>query len=132
MVGYGKRVLVVDDEADMRALVGLVLDKIGYVVVEACDGLEATQEVRRRHFDVIVTDLNMPNLDGVQLMMHVHERFPDMPGILLTGEPIECLDHRTRAQFIECLQKPFDIGHLLDVVHLASHVRPYVMSGNDL
>ena len=126
--GYGKRVLVVDDEGDMRTLLGLLLDRSGYVVVEACNGMEALHEIHKRHFDVIVTDLTMPILNGSELMVHVHECYPDLPGILLTGEPIEDLDRTTRGQFVECLQKPFDIGHFLDVVNLVSHARPCVMS----
>jgi len=69
MDGYGKRVLVVDDDHHARFLIGALLDYAGYTVVPACDGLAALNELSKRHFDVVVTDFHMPVLSGIELLI---------------------------------------------------------------
>ena len=71
MDGYGKRVLVVDDDHHARFLIGALLDYAGYTVVPACDGLAALNELSKRHFDVVVTDFHMPVLSGIELLRQV-------------------------------------------------------------
>ena len=63
-----KSILVVDDTRSMRAMVAAVLQGAGYEVSEAADGVEALELARQRVFDLVVTDHNMPNMDGVTLV----------------------------------------------------------------
>lgn len=79
------RVLVVDDEASIRNFLVRVLQLSGYEVTSARDGREALDKLEAAGFDVLLTDIRMDHLDGVELLHIVKERFPDLAVILLTG-----------------------------------------------
>lgn len=63
-----KRVLVVDDDRNERLETVLVLERTGFMIVEACDGLDALSKMRLQHFDAVVTDFHMPHLNGLDLL----------------------------------------------------------------
>ena len=63
-----KRILTVDDSASVRQMVSFTLRKAGYEVAEAVDGKDGLEKVSKEKFNMIITDLNMPNVDGIQLI----------------------------------------------------------------
>ena len=67
MTPAGKKILVVDDEASVRKLVASYLDREGYQVLEAADGLEALKLARTQHPDLVVLDLMIPGIDGLEV-----------------------------------------------------------------
>ncbi len=79
------RVLVVDDEAAIRNFIVRVLQLSGYEVTAACDGREALERLADTACDVLLTDIKMDRLDGVELLRLAKERYPDLAVILLTG-----------------------------------------------
>ena len=81
MDGYGKRVLIVDDDHHARFLLGALLEHSGYTVVPACDGRAALNELHKRHFDAVVTDYRMPFLNGIELLQQIHIHYPQIPVI---------------------------------------------------
>src|SRR4029453_6429889 len=86
------RVLVVDDSAVDRRFVGGVLTKAGRYQVEfAEDGSQALSQMRQAPPDLIVTDLQMPNRNGLELVAAVRMHHPDVPIILMTGHGSEAL-----------------------------------------
>ena len=64
MEGYGKRVLIAEDEESVRRLLAVVLEEAGYTVHAVEDGMEALAEMKKRRFDAVVADYRMPRLDG--------------------------------------------------------------------
>jgi len=78
-------VLVVDDEGANRYSVSKTLQRVGYVVTEAASGEEALEVMANEHFDVILTDIRMPGLDGVELLRRVKDEAPDAIVILMTA-----------------------------------------------
>ena len=72
----GEKILIVDDEAGMRKLLGRVLAKNGYESVAAADGKEALRLVEGEQFDLVITDIKMPGMDGLQLMQELKEFNP--------------------------------------------------------
>lgn len=84
----GKRVMTVDDSATVRQVLSITLEEAGYEVLEAVDGADALEKLSRGSVDMLVTDLNMPKLDGIDLIQKVRQspgnRF--MPIIMLTTE----------------------------------------------
>lgn len=120
MDGYGKRVLVVDDDHHARFLLGALLDHAGYTVVPACDGRAAMNELHTRHFDAVVTDYRMPFLNGLELVRLMHIHYPSIPVILVSGS----LPVREELLLSDCqprgwLKKPYDNGLLLKLVRSA-------------
>jgi len=79
------RMLLVDDQPDVRESVGEMLGALGHTVTIAADGDTALEILHARRFDLIVTDLGMPGMNGIELARRVHELLPEVPIVLLTG-----------------------------------------------
>jgi CheY-like chemotaxis protein len=106
-------VLLVDDDRDVRELHSLLLRLSGYVVFEACDGVEALALLRRVRPHVILLDLQMPNMDGRQFLERLRSRpdRADVPVCVVSGQP---LDETIRVDAF--LRKPFVEPALLEMV----------------
>jgi len=87
MTGYDRiaHILVVDDEGANRYSVGKTLQRVGYTVDEAASGEDALEIIREKTFDVIMTDIRMPGIDGVELLRQIKADSPDAIVILMTG-----------------------------------------------
>lgn len=81
------RILVVDDVIAVQRMLERVLTHEGYTVVGAADGTQAKQLLETNEFDLVLSDISMPGLDGIGLLRAVRERDPELPVILLTGVP---------------------------------------------
>src|SRR5712672_3169609 len=68
-----KRILIVDDSESIRELVGLTLESSGYSVEKGVDGLDAMRFLDGSEIDLVITDLNMPNVDGIQLIREIRK-----------------------------------------------------------
>jgi two-component system, chemotaxis family, chemotaxis protein CheY len=81
-----KKILVVDDSSTIRKLIGLMLKKQDYVVSEAEDGIDAMEKLAGLEADLIIVDLNMPNMDGIQFVKSLRSNYyhMDTPVIMLT------------------------------------------------
>lgn len=82
-----EHVLLVDDEASIAKVVGMELDQLGYRVTSKTSSVEALELFRSKpnHFDLVITDLTMPNMAGDKLAMELMKIRPDVPVILCTG-----------------------------------------------
>ncbi len=83
-----KTILSVDDSASIRQLVVFTLEKEGYAVVSAVDGRDALDKLKAGAVDMVITDLNMPNMDGIELIQAIRREsaFKFMPIVMLTTE----------------------------------------------
>lgn len=120
MDGYGKRVLVVDDDENCRRMLCLLLIQAGYSVFEACDGLEAMNEMKQRRFDVVVTDYHMPRLNGLELLMLARVVRPDLPVVFVAGDPGEMADVAAQRGAFAWIRKPYEGAMLLEVINEAA------------
>lgn len=77
--------LVVDDDDLVRPTVGALLNALNFNVVEAESGKDAFQYISRSNFDLIITDLFMPEIDGIELILKIRKLAPQTPIILMTG-----------------------------------------------
>ena len=80
-----ERILIVDDEEGMRRLLGRVLSREGYETTTVASGAEALQHVARERFDLVVTDIKMPEMDGLELLAELKEYEPSLPIIVMTA-----------------------------------------------
>ncbi|MFB3916967.1 MAG: ATP-binding protein [Terriglobales bacterium] len=79
------RILVVDDEPNVLLTVEAILQMEGYEVTSAANGAEAIGAIRQRHFDLVLTDLKMPGIDGLGVLAEVSKRSPDTVTVMMTG-----------------------------------------------
>lgn len=115
----GKTIMTVDDSASVRQMVSFTLKQSGYEVVEACDGKDALAKLSGQKVDMIITDLNMPNLDGIGLIKGARAnpacRFT--PIVMLTTESQESRKQEGKAAGATgWIVKPFKPEQLLAVV----------------
>ena len=113
-------VLVVDDESIIAQLIADVLDGEGYDVDTAPHGVAALERLAQRTYDVVLSDLRMPELDGLGLFREIEQRYPDLLHrfVFITGTS----EHADYQGFIDdvkvpVLTKPFDMMNLVRVVH---------------
>src|SRR5687768_5695221 len=115
-----ENILVVDDERDMRLLLRYQLEQEGYHVTEASDGKAALRVLRESQPGVIITDVRMPFMSGLELLREVKQLHPATEVIVATGyaeveTAIECM----RAGAFDLLRKPFDIHEMYSCVSRA-------------
>jgi two-component system chemotaxis response regulator CheY len=112
-------ILAVDDSASMRQLVSFTLRNAGYDVTEAYDGEDALDKARSNDFDLVLTDQNMPRLDGIGLIRRLreHPKFKATPILMLTTESSDQMKQAGRAAGATgWLVKPFDPAKLIEVI----------------
>jgi DNA-binding NtrC family response regulator len=81
----GQSILVVDDEPDMRVALTHALSRIGHIVETACSGYEALEKFKREEFGLVITDVKMPEMSGMEVLEEVKELSPEVPVIMITG-----------------------------------------------
>jgi len=114
-----KRILTVDDSASVRQMVSFTLRKAGYEVVEAVDGKDGLAKVGSGKLDLIITDLNMPNMDGIEMMAAIRKLpgYSFTPMLMLTTESqVERKDAGRKAGATGWIVKPFDADKLIAVM----------------
>ncbi len=115
-----KSILIVDDSASLRTVVKMALQRAGYEVVEAADGVQglaALEAAGKVH--LIVSDVNMPNMDGITFVTQVkqHPRHKFVPVVMLTTEGQDAKKEQGRAAGAKAwIVKPFNPPQLLDAV----------------
>jgi len=83
----GKLIMIVDDSATVRKFVAASLTMQGFTVVAACDGMDALEKLPSGTFDLVITDLNMPNMDGFEFIRSLRDnpQYRDLPVIILSS-----------------------------------------------
>jgi two-component system, chemotaxis family, chemotaxis protein CheY len=115
-------VLVVDDNEPMRETIASILSGEGNQCESAENGVEALQKCKGKRFDAVVTDLDMPEMDGITLTRELTRCFLDLPVMLMTAHEGESLERVARdAGAREFLRKPFDVSEFLNKFHRMLH-----------
>jgi two-component system chemotaxis response regulator CheY len=111
-----KNILVVDDSGTVRQQVTMALKQAGFNTVEACDGLDGIEKITNNHIDMVICDVNMPNMNGLEMVEAVKGK-PEhkaLPVIMLTTEGQPSLIKRAKeAGAAGWIVKPFDAGQLI-------------------
>jgi len=114
------RILVIDDEPQIRSMLRLMLERAGYEVIEAPDGLEGIRCYRANPADLIISDLIMPNKDGIGMMIELKKEFPKIKIIAMSGgglnKPEGYLEGAKKLGAEYTLTKPIDRDQLLRAV----------------
>jgi len=124
------RILVVDDEQDIRQLVALIAEAAGYEVVQANNGMEGLQAIERSEFDLVILDIMMPEMDGWEVCrrMKSRQRMKDIPVLILTvrSQPLDKVIGMEVVHADDYLTKPFERYELLDALERLITPKPAV------
>lgn len=111
-----KKILLVDDESSIRMMVRAVLDEGKYTFDEASNGTEALAKMETEEFDLIITDVIMPDCDGIELVMTVRRKLPDIKVIVMSGGGRVRADHylnlAEKLGATRVFEKPFNTAEL--------------------
>lgn len=114
-----KTILIVDDSASIRKVIGIALKKAGYVVLEAGHGKEGLQKLNGQRVHMIISDVNMPVMDGIRFLKEVKARpeYKFTPMIMLTTESASRMKEEGKAVGAKAwIVKPFQPEQLLSAV----------------
>ncbi|MFD2170242.1 response regulator [Tumebacillus lipolyticus] len=113
-----KKVLIVDDQYGIRVLLHEVLDKEGYSIFQAPNGMTALQIVKEEQPDLVLLDMKIPGMDGLEILRHIRNIEPDTKVIMMTayGE-LDLIKEATVLGALTHFTKPFDIDELREAVN---------------
>jgi CheY-like chemotaxis protein len=118
----GWRLLLCDDSKTERSSLAQILRREGYEVDEAADGAAALVLLRGRTYDLLLLDLQMPNVDGFDVLAHVQRHKPELPVVVVWGRPPAAIGdglHRLpQHELPPLLLKPIDVRQLFQVIEL--------------
>ena len=118
MANIKQVILIVDDEEGLREGLSKLLEGEGYAVLSAETGEEALQVLQQSHIDLVLTDMRMPGMDGIELLKKIRERHGDLGVIILTGYgQIESYIEAMNFGAIEYVSKPFKVNELKFIVN---------------
>ena len=121
------RVLVIDDDADIRRLLCDILTSAGHLVADACNGAEGIEIFKKEAFDLVLTDLEMPEMSGWEVARSIKNHNPDITIALITGwgETIDSAQLR-ESGISTIVNKPFRMDQ---IINLAREVQAGTLSG---
>ncbi len=116
-----QRILIVDDDVNIRSLLRTHLEKANYDIAEAEHGVAASKWLDKHTIDLVILDVVMPEMDGIEFAYEVKRRFPDMPILAMSaGELIMskelCLEMMECLGAVVTIPKPFDIDPFLKTI----------------
>jgi two-component system chemotaxis response regulator CheY len=114
------RLLIMDDDVTLRTTVARGLERAGHEVVQAGNGAEGMVELEGGSFDLVVTDINMPDMDGIEVIMNLGRAYPDLPVIAVSGGGLMShellLGNAGALGAAGVLAKPFELAELNAII----------------
>jgi two-component system, NtrC family, response regulator PilR len=125
-----RRILVVEDNRSVRDILSVILHSMGFEVALAKNGLEALTAFMESAFDVVLTDLQMPIMDGSKLAHLIKVMSPETPVILLTGTDVETVKEKVKTGPVDSLIfKPFKVDDLQNTLQGALELKEAEQGG---
>ncbi|MFH2202471.1 MAG: response regulator [Elusimicrobiota bacterium] len=112
-----RRILAVDDDESILNVLSRFLKPLGYALAIASSGAEALEIIRRQPPDLILLDINMPGIDGLEVLRQARQLIPAVPVIMVTGsDDAEVAKQAMALGAVDYVTKPFDLGYLEDSI----------------
>jgi DNA-binding response OmpR family regulator len=114
------RILVIDDQSDVRAMIGIVLRVNQFEIVEAASGSAGLRELENSTFDLVIVDIFLQGMNGFDVITMMRERIPDLPVVAISGmTTLDFLSGSPELSNVVCLQKPFRPHELVRAIEAA-------------
>jgi len=114
------RILVVDDDKSIRRTLKDILEFEKYEVIEASDGLDCMVKLKQNQFDVVILDVKMPKMDGMEVMEKIQATKPELPVVMISGHGnIDTAVEAVKKGAFDFIQKPPDLNRLLITIRNA-------------
>lgn len=127
------RILVVDDEESIREFFEIMLKREGYEVISSVNGREALEALKKRHVDLVISDIQMPEMSGLELLSKIRETDPDMAVIMITAfGSTETAVEAMKLGAYDYIQKPFKIDEVKIVITQALERRTLKIENQQL
>ncbi|MBW1787079.1 MAG: sigma-54-dependent Fis family transcriptional regulator, partial [Deltaproteobacteria bacterium] len=126
-------ILIVDDEERMRHLLSIMLDRQGHQVAQAGDGAEALDIIGERPFDMVIADIKMPRMDGMELLGRITEMEAPCPVVIITAfATIDSAVDAMRRGAADFITKPFEEDRILSTVERTLSLSRIMVENRDL
>jgi DNA-binding NtrC family response regulator len=123
ITGAGQRVLIVDDDPGIRRTLHILLSREGYQVTQARDGVEALRLWRDHGGDLVITDLHMPEKNGIETIVELLSHTPNMRIIAMSGggqtKRLDLLSNAAMLGAVLTIEKPFTLSEMMTIVRQA-------------
>lgn len=125
-------ILIVDDDQAVRDVLSEGLESSGYKCETACDGTEGLEKLRKNGFELVVSDIDMPEMDGVQLLQEIRKTRPDTEIIMLTGVvDVDVAIQSMRLGACDYITKPFNLAEVRITVERAIEKRRLILENRE-
>jgi DNA-binding NtrC family response regulator len=119
----GQRIMIVDDDPGIRRALHILLSREGYLVTQASDGKEAMRMWREKGGDLVITDLHMPEKNGIEMMVELLSHTPGTRIIAMSGggqtKRLDLLGNASLLGAVFTIEKPFTLNEMMHVVRRA-------------
>ena len=119
----GQRIMIVDDDPGIRRALHILLSRAGYTVTQARDGVEALRMWRDQGGDLVITDLHMPEKNGIEMIVELLSHTPGIRIIAMSGggqtKRLDLLGNATLLGAVYTIEKPFTLNEMMTMVHRA-------------
>lgn len=111
------RILIVDDNPNMASLLSEMLEVFDYESIRAGDGFEAIEQIERDHFSLVITDMRMPKMSGLDLLKKIKATNPDLPVVVISGYALDEEGNSLLSKMADgFLNKPFKMSDIEDLL----------------
>lgn len=112
-----KKIMVIDDEASMGSILKQMLEKEGYTAMAFTSGPEAIENFKQDHYDLVISDVAMPSMTGVEILSQIKEARPKTPVVFVTAQNMdEILNEAIQLGLDGYIEKPFNVESVFEVV----------------
>lgn len=133
MAPHKRTILVIDDEEKITKVLSIHLTKENYHVIKSCGGSGVFEELDRYNYEMVICDIRMPEVDGVQILKYIKEKYDDIPVVILTGfHDMDTAIHVLKLGAIDFLIKPIPKDQLIKVVSNAFRIRDLTIRNKQL
>jgi len=119
----GQRILIVDDDPGIRRALHILLSRAGYHVTQACNGMEALRLWRASGGDLVITDIHMPEKNGIEMIVELLSHTPGIRIIAMSGggqtRRLDLLGNATMLGAVHTIEKPFTLNEMMTTVRRA-------------